>query len=840
SSDRDVFLPAPGRYTIVVTDLRNLTSQPNVGGAAYDYRLSMSEVPLPEAIPLSSSASPPSFEHDHELRVYEVDVAGEDALVVRARGVARNLQSALLPSIVVLDEEDGSVLSYTIGGQVDDSTLRVDLSTKLSGQETVLVMADYIQAQGQNDMLVEVSTPEISEDLETLQEDRDRRDADLLWLVPGASVEGVIGPPRQVSDTQLTADTDYFLFTSRRGESYRVRVAPLGTSPVLPRVEVGVFVNDGFSFYFLQDHVAPAPTTEGTATELVYFINALDDGETAIRLRHDPNLAAGTSEGGPAYRYRIELERVEAEPVPLGALPASLAIDIPAGGTAMASFMASEGDFVTVSHDNWRFDTRVTAREGWRHIGQSLSEISMLMPDDGEYWVDLRDFGGVASASPVNLSVERTPVTELEALPQEVTGTLATADDVHAYRFTAQAGDQLDLRVATGREWFPNMEVYDVSTFSVLRSTSLGHAQFNVPRDGDYIVRLNAYGLGQQADFDYILGIEAIDPEAPGALPLEVAATLDEAARAHWYRFDVEAGKRYRFAIATLSDDLRPTMAIHNPQTLTRIRTTGDRQFLWQSTVDGEVFLSLYDIDQLGSPDFDYTLRIEELEVTPLEMGVPVDVVLTNAVDGLFFSVTAEPGALDVRVDTDEPVYIELLAAQTFAKVNSLAEPLGRVHYASSSARDYLIAIRPHETITEPREFSLSAAVIAPAEAVEVVEPNNILDEAHLIDEFPAALMGSLGEEDREDNFILPLEAGQYLWAVTMDASGQGDRSMDATLELIDEQGTLVTTNRWSGEGDFPALYGTPIEADGTWQLRVRLPDGANDEGSYYLYVFVR
>ncbi|MFU8806978.1 MAG: thrombospondin type 3 repeat-containing protein, partial [Bradymonadaceae bacterium] len=253
---RDIFLPVPGRYSILVTDLRNLTNQPNVGGPAYDYRVSVSEVPLPDAVSLSSSGPPHSFEHLHELRVLEVDVSGQNAIVVEARGVARDSQSALLPAVAVMDKANGSVLAYTVGGQVDEASLRVELSTMLSGQDTVLVIADHVQAQGRNDMLVDVSMPVITEDLETLQVARDQRDDDLLWLVPGAGVEGVIGPPRLLSDTQLMPDTDYFLFTVRRGESYRVRVEPVGTSPVLPRVEAGIYIYDGFSSFFLANQMA--------------------------------------------------------------------------------------------------------------------------------------------------------------------------------------------------------------------------------------------------------------------------------------------------------------------------------------------------------------------------------------------------------------------------------------------------------------------------------------------------------------------------------------------------------------------------------------------------------
>lgn len=840
-TDRDIFLPLPGRYTIAVTDLRNLTSQPDVGGANYDYRVSVSKVPLPAPTPLEAGAAPRSYEHDNALRVFEVDVSGDGDLVVEAAGASRDFQSALLPLLAVLDESDRSVLSYSIGGEVDDNTLRVALATRLAAQEKVHVIVDFAQAVGSNDVVVEVSTPTIAEDLETFQQPRDQRTDGLVWLSPGASIEGVIGPPISVSATQLIADTDYFLFPSRRGESYRIRVEPVGLSPVQPRVEVGVLLNDRGSSFFLPNHMAPAPEEPGPAGEVIYFVNAEEDGEAAIRLRHGPNTVTGAvAEGGPAYRYRVSVESIGLVAEDMGELPASRSFNIGAGGAALGSFTASAGDFVTVSRDNWRFDARVTARNGWREVGQSLGDISMIIPDDGEYWVDLRDFSGVASAVPVNVSVELTPVTDLAALPQRTSSILATESEAHAYRFSAVAGERLDVRTSSGRDFTISMQIYDVEALSVLRSTSLGHVQFEVPRDGEYIVRLSALGFSQESDFEYGLSISTLAPQAVGGPVLNLTGVVDPAPGVNWYRFDVESGKQYRFGLQTSSDEFRPNMAIYQPSTLARLRTTSEAQYLWSSMIDGEIFLSVYDADQLGSPEFEYTLRVEELEVGTMSVGVPEDVRFETGADSVFFEVAAGFGALDIQVDTEEPLFIEILAAQSLNKINTLPDPLGQAHYASSVARDYVISVRPARALSEPLSFALSVNVIGPEQALAVEEPNNELDDAIVIGEFPGVFTGSLGDDDREDHFVFDLVAGQHLWALTMDASGEGIRSMDALIELIDAEGTRVTSNRWSGEGDFPALYGFPIESDGRWQLRVSLPENSTDRGSYTLYVFVK
>jgi hypothetical protein len=839
--DRDIFLPVAGRYSIVVTDLRNLTSQPDVGGANYGYRLSVSEVPLPQPRRLPSGAALPSFENDDALKVIAVDVTDRDRVTVSATGVGRNAQSGLLPAVALLDAADGRVLSYSIGGEIEDASPRVTLATALAGQQEVHVVVDYLQAIGSNDTVLEVTTSTVSDDLETFQQPRDERSSGLLWLAPLARVEGVIGPPRAVSATQVVSDTDYFLFHARRGEVYRVRAAPVAGSPVQPRIEVGTFLDDGYSSFFLTNHVAPAPETSGQAGEVIYFVNATEDGEAAIRLRHGPNTAVGAiAEGGPGYRYEISVEPIAFAPEVMGSLPAARALEIPAGGTAIVSFEAEAGDLITISHDSWRFDGRVTARDGWRQVGQSFGNMSLLIQEDGEYWFDLRDFSGLATTAPINVQIDRTAVTVLDALPGRASGVLATESDAVAYQFDVRAGQRLDLRASSGRDFLMMMEVLDRGTGNVLRSTSSGEAQLEVFADGTYLVRLSALGFARDEDFPYSLSIAEIAPQRIEAMPVNLTGTVSAPAMAGWYRFAVESGKDYRWAIAAANPEMRPRMAIYAAESLTRLRTFIDPHTTWRSNVDGEILVSVYDVDQLGDPSFAYDVRVEEIAVLTPSFDDPVELTFEGALDGAYLAFGAGAGAVDVRVDSEFPFYVDLLNAQTFAKVTVMGEPLGRIHYASSVSRDYLIFVRPALTMAEPMQVFVTATVLGPELATDVEEPNDDVTEAIGVSEFPAVFTGSLGSEDRQDNFVFDLEAGQRLWALTMDASGLGDRSMDARLDLVNEEGVVLTTNRWSGEGDFPAIYGFLIEEQGRHQLRVALPDGAVDEGSYTLYLFVR
>ena len=88
SSDREMFLPFPGRYTLVMSDARNfIPSQPDVGGAGLQYNVSVSELPLPDAEPVSLPAPAISNDYDGVTKVYEVAVDGLEGLRVTSTGV---------------------------------------------------------------------------------------------------------------------------------------------------------------------------------------------------------------------------------------------------------------------------------------------------------------------------------------------------------------------------------------------------------------------------------------------------------------------------------------------------------------------------------------------------------------------------------------------------------------------------------------------------------------------------------------------------------------------------------------------------------------------------------
>ncbi|MGM0557555.1 MAG: hypothetical protein ACQEVA_14315, partial [Myxococcota bacterium] len=136
---REVFLPVAGNYAFLVTDTRNLiSSAQNVGSEdGHQYKMSVSEIPLPEPEPVSLPSAPRDNEVAYRLRTFAVDTGSTGGLTATSTGVPNGDNSVHLPALVAYDRVSRSTLALTSPAQADTSTLRASMDVKTEGYEEV-------------------------------------------------------------------------------------------------------------------------------------------------------------------------------------------------------------------------------------------------------------------------------------------------------------------------------------------------------------------------------------------------------------------------------------------------------------------------------------------------------------------------------------------------------------------------------------------------------------------------------------------------------------------------------------------------------------------------------
>ncbi len=193
---REMFLAYPGRYSIAVSDTRNfINTQDDVGGAGFDYEISISGVPLPEATPVDLPTAALSRTYDGTLGVYEVNVDGLEGLTVGSTGIPADQNSFHAPILAAYDADEEKALAMNSVGQVGDD-LKASLSMKFSGKQTITVIDDYSQRAGTSETSLTFQEADLSSETETLAAPADSRLADVPWLAVGESMHGTIGQPR--------------------------------------------------------------------------------------------------------------------------------------------------------------------------------------------------------------------------------------------------------------------------------------------------------------------------------------------------------------------------------------------------------------------------------------------------------------------------------------------------------------------------------------------------------------------------------------------------------------------------------------------------------------------
>lgn len=743
---REVFLPYPGRYTMVVTDTRNMMNSPNVGGDDYSYTMTASAVPMPTPDTLDLPAAPVEKDVDRKMHVYEIDASELDALTVSSTGVPRGDNSITLPILALYDPDANRTLSLTSPYQTNQQNAKIEYTTKLGDAQRVWVIEDYWQRFGLNDSIVEVSEAQVDSEFETFSEAQDVRSGELVWLQPGVSVEGTIGPPRTVSSTSLAADIDYFLASVMPGSLVTFTIEPVDGGALQPDVDLGFLYEQQTSSTFYWMESGPNLDNPGETSTVTAFYDGLQAGEAAIRIRHEPNNNAESPEGGPGFEYTVSMD--------------------------------------------------VT-----------------------------------------------TPTTsDLGALPAVVTGTFDTPGQTDFYTFSASAGDRLNFRLEENN-YFGQMTIYEADTYQPILQTYSSRESWLVEEDGDYILHLAPYSDDRDPTYTYELGVEKITATDLGATPVSQSGVVDRAPFPAWFKMAVTPGAAYEASLADVTDGtLEGRIRVYDAATMDQLRSSTS-PVRWM-VPDGisEVYIEVADAQSRGDAGYTFTLEVDELNSESLTLDMLTSGQLADGSEQMIYSFSAPAGAVAAKVTTDGSwaPEVALADATDLRAIGAVDAFDGELYYAESKAREYALIISAgDDTLTGPLDFEVEVTVHEPTSATAEIEPNDTLADVQAPLTIPAIINGSLDDAngDTTDVFTLDVVTGQRIWVMGINRTSTSLYNIDPEVEIYDPSGTLVDSDRDSGEAFFPLLQGVEVTADGIWEIRHQL-ESSGDTGDYTLFVF--
>jgi hypothetical protein len=629
---REVFLPIAGDYAFLVTDTRNLlSSAQNVGSEdGHKYKMSVSEIPLPEPDPVTLPSAPRDNEVDYRLRTFAVDTSNTGGLTATSTGVPNGDNSVHLPALVAYDRTSGSTLGLTSPAQADTSTLRTRLDIKTDGYNEVVLIEDHYQSFGSNNALFEVSPVEINSEFETLRQREDDRASRLVWLQSGQSVTGIIGPPVSTSPTSLEQDSDYYLSVVRPGRELKVTVTPRQESQLQPQVSVGVFSeNSGSSTFFGLGNTASADAA-GEPAVVEQFIEPSDAGELAIRVRHAPNASLEAPAGGPDYGYDISVEYAQPEAEAIASLPAVVTGTLPAeDARKLYTFDASAGDRINLrlekSSDRYADEIVVFNTTNYEQLASDYSgafgehgRATMVAPEDGEYLVGVFNRYILDDDSPSHdfeLGVEVIEAEELGSLPATSSGTLD--DEPFPSWFKASVSPDTAYQIGVDASAYDTtVRAYNAEDMTLIKETS--NASLVFPSNEATEVYVEVAEVNDGGDPSYAFEVDMAEVPTLEATPGTTAtAELDSETASQLIWFTVPEGAFS--ATVTSNGDWTPTVDLRRGDTLAGVNGVDvfDGQLVYTTNQERRygLVVSVQDAGTSSAP-FEFDVDVETVEAS--------------------------------------------------------------------------------------------------------------------------------------------------------------------------------------------------------------------------------
>ncbi|QDG53308.1 hypothetical protein FIV42_21945 [Persicimonas caeni] len=617
---REMFLPVPGRYSLVVTDARNMLNSPDVGGDGYDYTVTASAVPMPEPETLDLPAAPVEKDVDRKIHIYEVDAQGLDALTVASTGVPRGDNSITLPMLAVYDPDENRTLSLTSPYQTNQNNAKIEYTTNLGDRDRVWVIEDYWQRFGLNDTILEVNEATVDAEFETFSEPQDERSSELVWMQPGVSVEGTIGPPRTVSSTSLAPDVDYFLATVQPGSLVTFTVEPTDGGALQPDVDLGfLYEQQGSStFYWMEG--GPNLDNPGETATVTAFYDGFQAGEAAIRIRHEPNNNAESPEGGPGFEYTVSMDVTQPTADDLGPLPAVVTgtFDTP-GETDFYTFSASAGDRINfrLEENNYFGQLTVYDADTFQPLIQTYSSRdTMIVEEDGDYIVHVAPYNEERDPTyTYELGVEKISATDLGTTPASQSGVVDNAPFPAWFKMTVTPGTAYEATLADVADGTleGRIRVYAGETMDQLRGGA-GPVRWMAP-DGVSEVYIEVADAQNRGDAGYTFTL-AVDELDSADLTLDTLTTgqLADGASQMIYTFSAPEGAVG--ASVTTDGSWEPTVALADAADLRTIggvdAHAGQLFYAESKARDYALFVGASDDTLTGPLDFEVEVTVHE------------------------------------------------------------------------------------------------------------------------------------------------------------------------------------------------------------------------------------
>ncbi len=516
---RDVHLPLPGRYFVVMSDFRNLTDQSPAGGPGYDYRMSLSTPPLPAGESITLPTPRKVVPYTGEPVVFSVDVDGEDALRVQAAGSPENQNSVIFPAIHILDGDTGEMLAYTLEAQVDQTTLRNELTLKLGHSvKRVDVVVHAHTVIGTNNLIIDMEARDQPTDLETFEEPRDSREDHLLWMRPGTFVDATIGPPRVITDTSLDGDEDYFLYYGEPGQVLNVEIEPHEGGLMVPEVDIGtIWLFTGFEF-FSSWHSSLGANAAGEPGSISGLVTANRRGEVVIRVRHRGNAFASLPVGGPKYGYEIRVHEVGVSPEVIESVPANIPVILDAGEQGLYEIPFEEGHQYRIEYNGgFSRSLELIDRETWQVVESTTTSFSFMPAADRDYLVAIRDTSGNAVTAEDNIvmmidevAVDATAITA----PHREFGQVEEGAAGSWWRVSVDSNQRYAVNLVGENEDGNSFEfdVFDANSLAVLVESREGFAVFDSGSSQELYVNVKAGAGPVTQPVDFGLSISLVEP----------------------------------------------------------------------------------------------------------------------------------------------------------------------------------------------------------------------------------------------------------------------------------------------------------------------------------------
>lgn len=858
AAERELYLPAPGRYAILATDYRNYTSQQtDVGGeSGFAYELSVSPVPLPEATEVDVPSEQQN-QYEPKLRVFRADVSGLNALSVEAEGVSVGDNSVHFPTVHLVDPDSGRTIGYTITTEVDQERQTVSLTSPLPPEtDELLVIEDHGVRFGSTTSIVGLTEADVQSEFETINSPQDERVDDLVWLQPGKTFSGKIGQPRQESDESLAPDVDYYLLQTKPGQTLELTVEPTGEAKLQPKLELGNYLarQNGSQFFYPQlrrptpGHRVAAPENPGESRRIQFLFNRRTAGEFALRVRHGPNEDADNPSGGEAYGYDISVEEWDPAPKKLESIPGSIGGPVEPGGTSVFSFDAEQGDIVTVSAPRsgpgqflpW---SRLTRTSDWTQLSRLFfdTETRIFVSEGGTFWYDVRGLEGQGTGGdPFSIQVARSQPNSAGSLPVSESGSFSGEESPEYFQFEVEAGAKVDVRVRA-EESSPEVEVRRLPSFEVVTSSPGQEVQFVAEEGGNYVATLAPDGSGAGS---FTFGARNIESEASslGGLPATESGTVDDAPFPDWYSMEVQEGSAYEVTLTNSgSDDFAPEVDVYDAGDLSPLESGGEGTFRFRADADGRAFVAVSDARQRGNADFTYDLEARQLQSTSLTLGQTTSETLADGSDDMLFTFAGSSGGIEVDVEASGAWTpdVTLLDAETLQPIAEAENYRGVLRYATHESGDYALRVAARDTSrSESLSFEATVDERGASSGTSETEPNDAADSAQKLDSLPAVVSGSLGmSDDSDDYFSVDVQAGQRVWALAIPPPSASNPSLQPALHLLDPSGSQEDFAYINGPASYPALHASSADQTGTWQLRLEQRN-SNQSGDYVLFVW--